>query len=108
MAVYRCTAEVRRGYTRRPFCLTVGDVPAFGKVEGTYQRSQGARRVYTYTATYATTNGSIEWGATVVFQDSVKGRPQAILYQPRDMTDLAAVVRLAVETSIEGLIDVEE
>jgi hypothetical protein len=83
-------------------------VPAFGKVQGTYQRAQGARRRYTYTATYATTNGSIEWEATVLCEESTKGRPRAVLYQPPWMADIATAVRLAVETSIEGLIDVEE
>jgi hypothetical protein len=86
----------------------VADVPAFGKVQGTYQRVQGARRSYTYTATYATSNGSIEWEAIVAHKEVLKGRPRAVLYQTQGMTDIAAVVRRAVETSIEGLIDVEE
>lgn len=83
-------------------------MPAYGKVEGTYQRAQGARRLYTYTATYATNNGSIEWEATVAHEQAVKGRPHATLYQPRSMTDIADAVRLAVETAIEGLIGVDE
>ena len=83
-------------------------MPAFGKIEGSYQRAQGARRIYTYSATYATTNGSIEWQATVLHERSVKGTPAAVLYQPRDMADPAQAVRVAVEMTIEGLIDVSE
>ena len=83
-------------------------VPAFGRVEGTYQRGQGARRIYTYDATYATTNGSIEWKATVRHAGDLKGTPAAVLYQPRHITDPAAAVRHAVEIAIEGLIDVSE
>jgi hypothetical protein len=77
-------------------------------VSGTYQRAQGARRIYTYEVTYGTTNGSIEWQATVRHEEELKGSPAAILYQPRHMADPAEAVRLAVEMAIEGLIDVAE
>jgi hypothetical protein len=83
-------------------------VAAFGKLDGFYQRLQGLQRRYSYRAIYGTTNGTIEWKASVFFDNQVKGNPGGLINKPDEVTDIHELVKRAVEISIEDLLEVQE
>lgn len=74
---------------------------------GTYQRSRGLKRTYTYTASFHFNGTQIIWGATVRHLGVYKGTPSGTIgATPAD--DPVGRVKCAVEDCIENLFAMHE